>query len=82
MFDHAEIALHENYGDKTYWKARRSMRFAAPLIREAKLFRKLKLNSTDRADKISRPDDWQNEKVGNKIIIFSFLLSFKSLNFT
>ncbi|KAK6626711.1 hypothetical protein RUM44_009187 [Polyplax serrata] len=51
MFDHAEVALHDRFGDKTYWDARRSMKFSDHLIEEAKKFRRDKLNSTDESDK-------------------------------
>ncbi|KAJ9598239.1 hypothetical protein L9F63_011060 [Diploptera punctata] len=61
MFDHAEIALHDTFGDALYWKARRSMRFASVLVKLASNFRSEYLNSTDKADGTVRPDDWTQE---------------------
>lgn len=63
MFGHAEVALHDNYGDRTYWQARRSMRFANHLILIANQFRKEELNSTDEEDGTVMPSDWQHEQV-------------------
>ncbi|XP_069692474.1 GDP-fucose protein O-fucosyltransferase 2 [Periplaneta americana] len=62
MFDHAEVALHDVFGDAVYWQARRSMRFAPVLVRLAANFRAEHLNSTDEADGTTRPDDWTLEK--------------------
>lgn len=63
MFDHAEVALHDTFGDALYWKARRSMRFASDLMKLAASFRMEYLNSTDETDGTIRPDDWREEKV-------------------
>jgi hypothetical protein len=63
MFDHAEVALHDMFGDTLYWKARRSMRFASVLVKLAASFRMEYLNSTDETDGTIRPDDWTEEKV-------------------
>ena len=63
MFDHAEIALHDDFGDATYWQARRSMRFAPVLVKLASNFRAEYLNSEDEADGTVRPDDWTHESV-------------------
>lgn len=57
------MALHDRYGDATYWKARRSMRFNKDLREIANDFRKKFLNSTDEQDRIVLPDDWRLEKV-------------------
>lgn len=62
MIDHAEVALHDSYGDSTYWMARRSMRFAPHLVQIANKFRKDHLQSSDKDDGIYRPEDWQEEK--------------------
>lgn len=62
MIDHAEVALHDSYGDREYWQARRSMRFALNLVQIAKQFRKDHLDSTDEADGVSRPPKWEEEK--------------------
>lgn len=63
MFDHGEIALHDSFGDKVYWQARRSMRFNKELKRLADDFRKKYLNSTDNLDNAILPDDWTQERV-------------------
>lgn len=63
MFDHMEIALHDEYGSKEYWKARRSMRYNSELYNIAKEFRKTSLNSTDKNDNTERTMDWTEEKV-------------------
>ena len=62
MIDHAEVALHDSYGDRRYWEARRSMRFAPHLVQIANEFRKLNLESTDEADRTNRPSEWEEEK--------------------
>jgi len=68
MFDHAEVALHDTFGDALYWKARRSMRFASDLVKLAANFRMKYLNSTDETDATLRPDDWMEEKVRNSLM--------------
>jgi hypothetical protein len=68
MFDHAEVALHDTFGDALYWKARRSMRFASILVKLAADFRMKYLNSTDETDGTIRPDDWMEEKVRNTLM--------------
>lgn len=62
MFDYAEIALHDRFGDKTYWQCRRSLRFAQHLVDFATEFRQKYLNSDDVSDGILRPKDWTKEK--------------------
>lgn len=62
MFDHMEIALHDEYGSKEYWKARRSMRYNSELYNIAKNYRETFLNSTDENDNIDRPTDWTKEE--------------------
>ncbi|XP_033209833.1 GDP-fucose protein O-fucosyltransferase 2 [Belonocnema kinseyi] len=62
VFDHMEIALHDFYGSKDYWTARRSMRYNQELYEIANEFRKNKLNSADLSDKTERPTDWKKEK--------------------
>lgn len=63
LFDHAEVPLHDIFGDALYWQARRSMRFNKALCEIAKEFRKKYLNSSDEADGIYVPPDWRDEKV-------------------
>lgn len=62
MFDHMEIALHDEYGSKEYWKARRSMRYTSELYDIAANYRRTFLNSTDETDNTERPVDWTEEK--------------------
>ncbi|XP_012533688.3 GDP-fucose protein O-fucosyltransferase 2 [Monomorium pharaonis] len=62
MFDHMEIALHDEYGSKEYWKARRSMRYNSELYDIAKNYRKTFLNSMDEDDNTERSADWTKEK--------------------
>lgn len=61
MIDHAEVALHDSYGDRIYWEARRSMRFAQHLVDIANTFRKERLQSSDEQEGIQRPNDWRKE---------------------
>lgn len=74
-----EIALHDEYGSKEYWKARRSMRYNSELYDIAKNYRKIYLNSTDENDNTDRPTDWTKEKVVILIVICSFISDDKSL---
>ncbi|XP_046838618.1 GDP-fucose protein O-fucosyltransferase 2 isoform X1 [Vespa crabro] len=62
MFDHMEIPLHDSYGSKDYWRARRSMRYNSELYDIASDFRAKYLNSTDKDDNTERPSDWIQEK--------------------
>ncbi|OAD55705.1 GDP-fucose protein O-fucosyltransferase 2 [Eufriesea mexicana] len=62
IFDHIEIALHDFYGTREYWKARRSMRYNFELYDIANEYRKKFLNSTNLRDKTERPDDWTKEQ--------------------
>lgn len=62
MIDHAEVALHDFYGDRIYWEARRSMRFAHHLVQIADKFRKEHLDSFDDKDGVHRPSDWRQEQ--------------------
>ncbi|XP_018322951.1 GDP-fucose protein O-fucosyltransferase 2 isoform X2 [Agrilus planipennis] len=63
LFDHAEVALHDWFGDRLYWQARRSMRFNRELVEIANIFRENFLNSTDMFDNTIRPLDWREERV-------------------
>jgi len=73
MFDHMEIALHDEYGSKEYWRARRSMRYNSELYDIAKDYRRLFLNSTDKNDNTERPADWTKEVVC--YIIYHFVIN-------
>jgi len=68
-----EIALHDEYGSKEYWRARRSMRYNSELYDIAKDYRRLFLNSTDKNDNTERPADWTKEVVC--YIIYHFVIS-------
>nr|CAD7398616.1 unnamed protein product [Timema cristinae] len=62
VFDHAEVALHDTFGDRMYWNARRSMRFNLALHELAAQFRREYLNSTDEVDGTVREFNWTIEK--------------------
>lgn len=58
-----EIALHDFYGTKEYWRVRRSMRYNSDLYNIANEYRKTFLNSTNKYDNTELPNDWTKEKV-------------------
>ncbi|MFH4982918.1 hypothetical protein AB6A40_009627 [Gnathostoma spinigerum] len=62
FIDRAETALHEHFGDKYYWQARRSMRYANHLIEIGNRFRSEKLNSNDKDDRTVMLKNWKNDK--------------------
>ncbi|CAK9833567.1 GDP-fucose protein O-fucosyltransferase 2 [Anthophora retusa] len=62
MFDHMEVALHDFYGTREYWRARRSMRYNSELYDIANEFRKNFLNSTNERDNTNRSEDWTKEE--------------------
>ncbi|CRK91198.1 CLUMA_CG004881, isoform A, partial [Clunio marinus] len=62
LFAHAETALHDSFGDKEYWEARRSMRFNKYLEAVATAYRMDFLGSTNENGKVQRPDSWTDEK--------------------
>lgn len=68
MFDHAEIVLHDRFGDKTYWNARKSMTFADHLVKEAAKFRRNELNSTDETD-LTFPSEERKAVGGNYLCV-------------
>lgn len=76
LFDHAEVSLHDTFGDSLYWQARRSMRFNTALRNIANDFRKQYLNSSDESDRTFLPDDWRDEKVK---LFQNFITSSKQL---
>lgn len=45
MFMHGQIPLHDNYGSKTYWDCRKSMKFNKKLVKAAKKFIEEKLET-------------------------------------
>lgn len=61
MIDHAEIVLHDWFGNAEYWRCRRSMRFSNHLVNAAHEFREYFLNSTDVFDRTVRPLKWEDE---------------------
>ena len=62
----AETILHDEYGGKWYWKARRSMRFATHLQDKAAKFRAAHLASSDVQDGTLVPSDWRDTKASCK----------------
>ncbi|RZC35369.1 GDP-fucose protein O-fucosyltransferase 2, partial [Asbolus verrucosus] len=62
LLHHAEVALHEMFGNALYWQSRRSMRFSKELHQVAADFRKKFLNSTDVLDNTKLPENWRDEK--------------------
>lgn len=62
LLNHAEILLHDVWGNAEFWRARRSMRFSKSLTAIADEFRLARFNSTNENDEVERPKDWQNEK--------------------
>lgn len=77
LIDHAEIVVHDGFGDQLYWKCRRSMRFAKNLVKIADEFRIQYLDSSDSKDKTERPSNWENEKVGFEDLDKLLLLNYK-----
>ncbi|VDP04085.1 unnamed protein product [Soboliphyme baturini] len=66
MLDRAEVILHDEFGSADYWKARRSMRYSAALVKIADDFRRSVLNSTDVNDGTVMDPDWTKVKVRSK----------------
>ncbi|CAI9727350.1 Hypothetical predicted protein [Octopus vulgaris] len=59
LVDRAENLLHDLYGDKEYWRARRSMVFSKDLRSIGDEFRAEFLNSTDATDRTIWESDWR-----------------------
>lgn len=62
LFLNTEIILHDQWGNKQYWQARRSMRFNSNLIAIADAYRADNFNSTNEFDLVQRPEKWTDEK--------------------
>lgn len=62
LINHAEIVLHDIWGNREYWKARRSMRFSKVLTAIAGEYRLTRFNSTNENDGVQRPENWQDER--------------------
>ncbi|KAI6177007.1 GDP-fucose protein O-fucosyltransferase 2 precursor [Aphelenchoides bicaudatus] len=60
--DRVETVLHDNFGDKFYWEARRSMRYANNLIAIGDKFRQEVLNSINNVDKTELKPKWEDQK--------------------
>ncbi|XP_071942701.1 GDP-fucose protein O-fucosyltransferase 2-like isoform X1 [Antedon mediterranea] len=60
--DRAEELLHDHYGGKDYWDARRSMRFSDSLIDIGDAIRKKYFHSTDEKDNTIMERNWQDQK--------------------
>lgn len=58
MLDNAEVVLHDHFGNNEYWQCRQSMKFAEPLVQEAKRFMISVLNHSSVEE-----NDIKNEKV-------------------
>lgn len=69
MFDRMEIPLHDEYGSREYWRARRSMRFNNELYDLADEFRLQYHESTNSRDNTPRPLDWTKKTVWNYSLI-------------
>lgn len=65
MIDRAENLLHDMYGGKDYWDARRSMVFSKQLVKVAEEFRKTHLDSDDGKDKTTMSDNWTENRKKN-----------------
>lgn len=63
MIDRFEAVMHDNFGDKYYWQARRSMRYNKGLIAIADKYRQEELDSNDKADGTVMHEDWRQDKV-------------------
>lgn len=59
----ADIALHMRFGEAEYWRARRSMRFAGYLEREATDYRRTGMGLPVLEGEVQRPWRWQDEMV-------------------
>jgi len=59
MLDRAENLLHDWFGDKEYWGARRSMKFSNELVERANKYRKDVLESDDIKDNTEVAEDWR-----------------------
>lgn len=68
MFDHAEVVLHDRFGDKMYWDARKSMVFSDHLLEEAAKYRKNKFNSSEETDQ-TFPSKERNAIGGNYLCV-------------
>lgn len=68
------MALHDLFGNKLYWEARRSMRFNKDLKNIAAEFRELHLNSNDENDNTFLPKSWNDEKVVDLFVNFAMIL--------
>ncbi|KAK9512059.1 hypothetical protein O3M35_000569 [Rhynocoris fuscipes] len=65
MLDHAEVVLHDSFGDKLYWQCRKSMKFAKPLIEEAKYYLQTVFNVSSLIDEaVDTNYDSRNAKGG------------------
>ncbi|VEN54367.1 unnamed protein product [Callosobruchus maculatus] len=66
LINHGEVSLHEYFGNKVYWQARRSLRYSKELVDIAADFRREHLDSTDEKDKTLLPKNWEDEKPNRK----------------
>nr|CAI5848334.1 unnamed protein product [Callosobruchus analis] len=68
LINHAEVSLHDYFGNKVYWQARRSLRYSKELVDIAADFRKDHLDSTDEKDKTLVPENWEDEKPNRRAL--------------
>nr|CAH7723876.1 unnamed protein product [Callosobruchus chinensis] len=68
LINHAEVSLHEYFGNKAYWQARRSLRYSKELVDISANFRREHLDSTDEKDKTLLPKNWEDEKPNGKAL--------------
>ncbi|KAJ8963976.1 hypothetical protein NQ314_005235 [Rhamnusium bicolor] len=73
LINHAEVALHEFFGNNLYWQARRSMRFNKELKTIADDFRRIFLKSNDETDNTILPESWKHEKPKRNAIGGSYI---------
>lgn len=67
MIDRFETVMHDNFGDKYYWQARRSMRYNKELIGIADKYRQEELGSNDEADGTVMHENWRHDQVNGLI---------------
>lgn len=65
MVERAETILHDHFGDRHYWEARRSMRYAKALRDLGDAFRREELDSEDEADQTLLAEDWREMRVND-----------------
>lgn len=75
FIDRAEVMLHDRFGSKNYWEARRSMRYSKNLVDIADDFISSNLDSNLDEFNINLPKDWTEEKESKRDAIGGNYLS-------